>query len=296
MKKLIKRIIKWFKPDPLPERGFGCLKENKDSETYKNYKTSSAFFDKDRVLSVLNKKNINHSELKKYTPNLVLNQYEVNSSPAYAACNALFMMYKQKLNSIDNEVENSDELKLKYSIALLSPTWLYYQSRLIDKSPLCKDSGTRLSSVLEVLKQEGAITSNYMPFSYCVNSEPPCKTKLAKRFKIKDFYKVELGISNILGEIYLKQRPVLIGIHLYKDQLNYANKHKGILPIPNEYKDTHLGAQAMCIIGFKVKRNKVYLIALNSWGDYKAGDEGYYYIPEDILKSAYVDSLWVFDI
>lgn len=196
----------------------------------------------------------------------------------FASATALFILLKRMLF-----ITNRTNLKLPP----LSPMWIYYFARQIDGLGL-EDKGTSIRSGLKALKEYGAPLLKNMPYSYDVRKAPNDKILSSKVFKISGYYRI-LRSPDIINEVKtilsVEHLPIVIGLRLFKNQLEYAKYNKGYLNYPDNINevDDYIGGHAVCLTGYKYDdKGDLWFECINSWGMY-GNTDGFLYFPAKIL-------------
>lgn len=104
--------------------------------------------------------------------------------------------------------------------------------------------------------------------------EHPEAEEIAARYRIDSYAAVD-GFDEIKAAIF-NGMPVIGGV---KADSSFGKRPNGIEPMRPRGKS---GGHAICFIGWKKIKDKEYLIAINSWGDYD-GRDGRVYIPKGRL-------------
>lgn len=180
-------------------------------------------------------------------------------------------------------------LKSGLPLTLLSRLFLYWQERNIEGS-INTDAGAMIRDGMKVLQQIGV--SPEVDFPYVVDQFAVTPTekaiKDAARFSITAYHRVmnfqEVQACLVAGF------PVVLGFYVYDSFIDFDLAMTGMVPMPDETKETLQGGHAVLIVGYKKFSGEMYAIVRNSWGT-SWGDHGYCYMPQAFIEK-YGFDLW----
>ena len=256
---------------------FGCFKDTEDDRDYKKEfptKVGSA-----------------HStfSLRKYIAGGILNQKSTSACTGYAGAYALSILINRQI-----ELSAKDQ---NYKFSHVSPTYIYYNARLSEGFSTKTDEGSTIRSIMKALKNPGAVDISVMGTDYSTTKEPPKNINDLPKYTITSYFRIEKNENTI----ELMQRvldtellPIVCGVMLYEEQTDNAYYNGGILDYSNIKNDTKVGGHAICLTGYKYINGKLYFELCNSWGTLW-GNNGFGYIPADMVTSDDMLDIWTFD-
>jgi C1A family cysteine protease len=181
----------------------------------------------------------------------------------------------------------------------VSRLFIYYEERVLEGS-VRYDAGAYIRDGIKVCYTKGAPLETLWP--YATNkfaTKPPTAayTDALKR-KVTGYQKCTnfAAVKNALAA----GNPVVIGFSVYDSfegawgDIPHGQTGSGMMPFPNTATETLLGGHAVCIVGYDDtmpvagKANGRFIVR-NSWGT-SWGDNGYFYMPYDVIKTASMSS------
>ena len=151
------------------------------------------------------------------------------------------------------------------------------------------DSGSYIRNGIKAMKYEGVCQERYWPYKIDGWAKKPTDKVMmrAKNRRIKDYFRVN-NFTEFLSAL-AEDRPVTFGMTLYESF--YKVNKTGLVPVPAKNERT-IGGHAMLAVGYNMDSRVI--IVRNSWGK-DWGDEGYCYIPYDVISPIgdHADDCWV---
>ena len=171
----------------------------------------------------------------------------------------------------------------------VSRLFIYYYERLLTGT-VNYDSGAYIRDGIKATNKYGTSLENYWPYDIKKYKQEPIieakndalNRKVTRYEKILDIN----GCIDALSNGY----PVIIGFYVYESFMSMNVAKTGIIPYPNIKREKLLGGHAVLIVGYN-KIKKVFIVR-NSWGA-NWGDNGYFYMPFDILKPDMSSDYWI---
>jgi C1A family cysteine protease len=181
----------------------------------------------------------------------------------------------------------------------VSRLFIYYEERVLEGS-VRYDAGAYIRDGIKVCYTKGAPLESLWP--YATNkfaTKPPTAayTDALKR-KVTGYQKCAnfAAVKNALAA----GNPVTIGFSVYESfeyawgDIPHGQPGSGMMPFPNTATEQLLGGHAVCIVGYDdampvAGRANGRFIVRNSWGT-SWGDNGYFYMPYDVIKTASMSS------
>jgi len=187
----------------------------------------------------------------------------------------------------DGVKEQQDSFEYDREIKL-SQRFIYHNIKKL--SGIWSTEGDFLRNGFKALEKWGVCLEETYPYKKFndwkdyAKPEPPQEAyKEAKKYKIKNYYRVEPNLDDIRSAIYKNKAPIGVSMAWYKSY--YSEKDDGYLPTPG---DNKYGGHALIIVGWE--NNKLWF--RNSHGtDY--GYRGYFYIPFNELNKHELWDCWV---
>lgn len=188
------------------------------------------------------------------------------------------------------------EMLLNNSDELLSPAFLYYQSRNDYNGDINNDFGITIKSGLETLVNWGVCEESYMPYNDKIHNVAPSEKAIdnAKKYKVNTYINIDNGIKGIKNWLVMKEEPVVFGMTVF-NEFNYVSK-SGILSVPKKNAEP-IGNHAAIILGYidNSKKDNIrallnkkyskygYFICANSFGSSQWGNEGFFLLPYEYI-------------
>lgn len=191
----------------------------------------------------------------------VENQQTTSSCAANAAAGAYEYLMKRHLGESSYDV---------------SRLFIYYNARAAEGGSI-EDQGSKLSLLIESLKQQGACSEQSWPFDPATVNDAPVDEAYseAQQFLIEDTFLIPTELDAWKAAL-ADGHPIIFGIALFESF--DKQKKKGLVPAPSptETGRASHGGHAMLCVGYNDK-DQVFIVR-NSWGT-EWGDKGYCYIP-----------------
>lgn len=157
----------------------------------------------------------------------------------------------------------------------LSPCFLYAQ---INGG---QDQGAVVSDALEALKAGGTCTEATVgPKRIWKRDIPQHAYEEAKRFRIEEAFTLD-NWNDILASLIRYKRPVVFGVEIGQD---FEPDAEGYIP----ERSGQGGGHCMVATGVDVRKSRIHLEVVNSWGD-RWGRAGVCYMPQSYFNG-YVDA------
>jgi len=171
----------------------------------------------------------------------------------------------------------------------ISRLFIYYYERLI-LGTVNYDSGAYIRDGIKSTNKYGASLESLWPHDIRKYKQEPiteAKNNALNR-KVTRYER----LTNLDGFIdaLTNGYPIIMGFNVYTSFMSNNVARTGIMPYPNTKRERLLGGHAVLIVGYN-KTKKVF-IARNSWGT-SWGDNGYFYMPFDIIKPSMSDDYWI---
>ena len=172
---------------------------------------------------------------------------------------------------------------------MLSRQFLYTIERQIEGT-FGKDSGAQIRDIGKALNKYGVCTEAKWPYELSDLELEPTDDDFreAEQYTIKSYHSVK-GLDGIKQALALQQKPILMGLDVYKSFESDEVAKTGIIPMPNSG-EAFQGGHAVLIVGYD--DTKGYLIVRNSWGE-GWGDHGYFYLPYQFVTDDLAFDFWV---
>lgn len=205
--------------------------------------------------------------LRKFCPP-IKNQGSIGSCAAFAYATAYEIMRKQRGEDV-----------------ACSELFHYYEARKLEGT-LPNDKGMTLRAGAKVLERMGIALDLFCPYDVSkFNDEPSFSAYFtARMLRIKRYERV-WSVGSIKEVVETMKKPVVFGMSLTQQ---FIGNRTGQIKFPPSNMEIK-GGHAMVIIGFddSIKSFEVH----NSW-DTRWGEDGYGWIPYDVLKKYFMDA-WV---
>lgn len=172
-----------------------------------------------------------------------------------------------------------------------SRLYIYYFSRLLERSPANEDTGISIKGGMETIEKYGACNETTWPYIISQFATTPTSNAIKEAYTHIPGY-TYLSVPQEL--IHIKQAivagyPVIIGIQIYESFESDEVAKTGEVPIP-ETKEKLLGGHCVCIYGYDDKTQKFTLS--NTWGT-NWGNNGYFTLPyEYVINSELAGDFW----
>ena len=132
--------------------------------------------------------------------------------------------------------------KLKQGDPILSPSFVYYQERLLEGTLAQGDCGAQVVTGLEVLNQYGAPTLSEEPYDDNVFDVAPTPAQLQEALSWKSGapLQVQQDLADMKATIY-SGFPFVIGINVFSSFESDDVSNTGLIPFPDINSETFLG-------------------------------------------------------
>lgn len=176
----------------------------------------------------------------------------------------------------------------KQKVVRLSRLFLYYNERVM-MGTVNSDSGAYLRDGIKSLNKQGVCPEK--EWRYSSSTRPGAKYtqkpsascyKSALNNRIKAYYRITnglMGIKQCLAEGF----PISFGFAVFESFLSEQVATKGIMPMPDVYRESMLGGHAVLAVGYDDETQMV--LVRNSWGK-KWGDNGYFWMPYEFIGNS----------
>lgn len=156
-----------------------------------------------------------------------------------------------------------------------------------------RDSGVFMRDLMKTLHKDGVCASDYWPDRDSLFRRPN-EVKGASRFFIPGYERIFSrspdAAAKFVQVLSVEELPIFIGASMFKNASNYAVKHNGFFPMPED-NDKGIGGHAMLVVGWFRRDGRKIFILVNSWGP-GVGDGGIFYMPEEYLPAHLVQDAW----
>lgn len=193
-----------------------------------------------------------------------------------------------------NAITNAYELQVRFlypeKFTELSRLFVYYNSRLLDKSEL-EDVGAYIRDGMKAVQKYGICSELLWPYDikkFAIRPTDECYRDGLSR-TITQYQSLDT-IDEVLSAIN-DNKPVVIGMTVY-DSFNKVSKSDPVIDLPKSTELGTGGGHAMTIVGYDIPKRQ--LLVKNSFGR-GWGDRGYAWLPFDYAESEGFEK-WVFDI
>jgi C1A family cysteine protease len=181
----------------------------------------------------------------------------------------------------------------------VSRLFIYYEERVLMGS-VRFDSGAYIRDGIKVVNKKGAPLESLWPYNTArFASKPPNAAYTdALRRKVTGYQRCTnfAAVKNAVAA----GNPVTIGFTVYSSfegawaDIPSGQSGSGMMPFPSVATEQELGGHAVCIVGYNdnmpvAGRANGRFIVRNSWGT-NWGDNGYFYMPYDVIKDARMSS------
>jgi len=203
----------------------------------------------------------------------VLDQGSLGSATATACSNALrFLLRKDKLKDFQP-----------------SRLYIYWFSRFLGNGGTNEDSGVCIRDVMTAIHTYGVCDEALLPYNVNKYKIKPSHSNIrAATPHMRNFKYLSLDTSLLsIKQCLTLGFPIIFGMDVYESFETEHVAKTGIVPLPNESLEEHLGGHVVCMYGYD--DSKKHFIVMNSWGG-AWGDKGFFYLPYDYLK--YMSDLW----
>jgi C1A family cysteine protease len=178
------------------------------------------------------------------------------------------------------------------SFTVLSPLFLYYQERVLEGT-VNIDNGAEIRDGMKVLNQMGIPPETDWPYdiSKFTQKPPDQATADAAGFKIASYHSLS-GLDEV-KTCLASNNGVVLGFTVYSSFESAEVATTGVMPVPAPGEEV-LGGHAVFAVGYKDDASLAgggRLIVKNSWGS-SWGDQGYFYMPYQIVLNGMADELW----
>ena len=172
------------------------------------------------------------------------------------------------------------------SFTELSPLWFYYAERVADGSDVSQDTGSTITTGMNVLTSQGIPPETDWPYDITKFSQkPPAKAyQDASEFKLSS--KTPLNTLDDIKATVASGWPVVFGFQVYDNFMGIGSD--GMMPMPTASNYVE-GGHAVMVLGYDDARQV--LIIRNSWGA-SWGDHGYFYMPYAYVTPDNVSDIW----
>lgn len=178
--------------------------------------------------------------------------------------------------------ENKNNLNIEPS-----RLFLYYCQRL-RLGTVKSDSGSTMQEAIKVLKEVGVCREEFWPYDITKFRRRPTKKCYndARNNKIKERIQIMVNVTEFKIALNLGH-PIAFGFMVQEKILNLT-KENSVL----EYDSSgeFVGGHAVLCVGYD--DNKQAFKILNSWGK-EFGDDGYFWLPYNLLKPLDVSDAWI---
>lgn len=195
-----------------------------------------------------------------------------------------------------------DYARIKQGLAALLPPsrlFIYYQGRVRGNLPVDEDTGLQVRDGLTVLSKDGAPPETDWPYDIA---------KFAKKPDARAYEDATNDVATVFGQVDQSQiddtiasgYPVVFGIELWESFESTETAQNGVVSVPDKDAEQELGGHCMVIVSTQTDGSEIpgaiagvkYRKVRNSWGA-SWGDEGYCWIPVEILDGPDVSDLWM---
>ena len=181
----------------------------------------------------------------------------------------------------------------------VSRLFIYYQERLIEGT-INYDAGAYIRDGIKVCYTKGAPLETLWPYNTSKFATKPPTAAYTDALKRKVTGYQRCTDFNAVKNAVAAGRPVTIGFNVYDSfegawaDIPHGRAGSGMMPFPNVSTEQLLGGHAVCIVGYDDtmpvagKANGRFIVR-NSWGT-SWGDNGYFYMPYDVIKTTRMSS------
>lgn len=172
----------------------------------------------------------------------------------------------------------------------VSRLFIYYYERLLIGT-VNYDSGAYIRDGIKATNRWGAPLEHLWPYNINRFRSAPSSMAVndAARRKVTR-YERATNFNAVIDAITLGY-PVVVGFNVYSSFISNTVSRTGNMPYPNVRKETLLGGHAVLLVGYNNKTQR--FIVKNSWGT-NWGDNGYFYMPYDVIKNPQMSGdFWV---
>ncbi|MBO9542206.1 C1 family peptidase [bacterium] len=181
----------------------------------------------------------------------------------------------------------------------LSPLFFYYATRkeMQDTGRMAKatkrDTGSFMDVAARVAVKVGAAAEATTPYvdgkaglAYDASQAEYDEAKAYKQIKMSRVSSVK-GMKSALAS----NHPIIFGVPLYDSFMTKAMAQTGEMPLPGR-SESVIGGHAMTMVGYDDAKQA--FLVRNSWGK-DWGQQGYFYMPYDFFKPAYIGTSSYFE-
>lgn len=163
-----------------------------------------------------------------------------------------------------------------------STQFIYQNAKALDQWAGEDYSGTSITGACKGLVKFGAAEQNTFPY---VLAEKIPVTKEAydsgRQHRAKDWWRISIDDVDLIKEV-LKTQRLWTAYHVHSEF--YTARSDGFIKNEDNYlKSKKRGGHAVCMVGWRTIKGKLFWEFQNSWGS-RFGDDGYFFVSHDLYK------------
>ena len=181
----------------------------------------------------------------------------------------------------------------------VSRLFIYYEERVLEGS-VRYDAGAYIRDGIKVCYTKGAPLESLWPYAINKFATKPAAAAYTDALKRKVTGYQRCTDFNAVKNAVAAGNPVVIGFNVYDSfegawgNIPHGQPGSGMMPFPNTGTESLLGGHAVAIVGYDdtmpvAGRANGRFIVRNSWGT-GWGDNGYFYMPYDVIKTTSMSS------
>lgn len=174
---------------------------------------------------------------------------------------------------------------------IMSRLFIYYNGRLQSNYPINEDTGLTMRSGFRSVSSFGSIPELFYPYDVSKFAVKPNDALYKAAANNKNLTYISVGQNLLELKKCLKDGfAVSFGLNIFDSFMSTATTRTGMVPVPDETKDKHIGGHALTIVGYD--DDLTCFIIANSWGRFW-GANGFGYIPYSyILNKNFSGDFW----
>ena len=171
-----------------------------------------------------------------------------------------------------------------------SPMWIYKTAKKYDAWEGENYSGTSIRGAAKGLLKKGCCFESFWPYKDSEDSQPEDMTAA----ELDASYKKSLSYKTVpcddINEIkaILMDRPMWYAYMVHRDFFSLG--FDGIVNTEQYLKSAPAGGHAVCLVGWKQIKGKLYWEFQNSWGPF-FGNFGYFFLEHSLFKQVIINSI-----